>query len=177
MALPRKILNALRAGQYVPSNASKKAREAATRLQEQRNRGSSGVETGLPSGQPRDTFRSVKREMVRRKHDAYYGIHNYNPSESSRAVYGSDEFQAMKRTLNLSTEQMTRLARLASLAHNAVVNTGDAGELEIYLKYDFLFYHLSIPERNGVRKCAQREEAPIQEFRIHRGRRRGCRVR
>ena len=35
MALPRKLVNALRAGKYTPSNASKRAREAATRLQQQ----------------------------------------------------------------------------------------------------------------------------------------------
>jgi hypothetical protein len=161
MALPRKLVNALRAGKYTPSNASKRAREAASRLQESRR--SSGVETGLPrdrfggsgSGQPRDTFRSVKDRTISRKHNMYRGISSYSPVESVNAVEGSDEYRAMVQALGLSEAQVTHLASMASKAHAAYAKTGDAGELEIYLKYDFLFYHLCIPTRNGVRKCAK----------------------
>lgn len=172
MALPRKILNALRAGQYTPSSASKKAREAATRLQNQRN-ASTSVNTGLPSGQPRDTFRSVKNRTIQRKHAAFYGTQFYDPRGSIRMVEGSDEYEAMRQTLGLSEEQMYQLASLASKAHAELKKSGDAGELEIYLKYDFLFYHLYIPKRNGNSKYTTGKKAPKQEFRIHRrGRRR-----
>jgi hypothetical protein len=140
MALPRKILNALRAGQYTPSNASKKAREAANRLQRDRI----GIGTVAP-GPPRDTFRSVRNEVIRKKHSAYYGTSSYSPQESIDAVMNSDEFRAMERTLGLTEDQMTYLASMASKAHAAQAKTGSAGELEVYLQYDFLFYHLSIP--------------------------------
>jgi hypothetical protein len=151
MALPRKILNALRAGQYTPSNASKKAREAATRLQRQRAEQSS-VETGLPRDRPfmggqreRDTFKSVRNNVIQRKHSAYYGTVGYNPTESMRNVLNSDEYRAMQQATGMTKEQMSQFASLAARAHAAVAKTGDAGELEVYLKYDFLFYHLSIP--------------------------------
>jgi hypothetical protein len=137
MALPRKILNALRAGTYTPSNASKRAREAANRLQQERTR----INSVAPSP-PRDTFRNVKNQMIRSKHSAYYGTPGYNPSESVRAVENSDEYQAMRQALGLTPDQMSYLASMASKAHAAQARTGDAGELEIYLQYDFLFYHL-----------------------------------
>jgi len=162
MALPRKILNALRAGQYIPSNASKKAREAATRLQQQRER-SSPVETGLPRDRPfmggqreRDTLRSLRTNVNRHKHAAYYHVQGYNPREAMRAVENSSEYNAMRESLNLSEAQMSHLASMASKAHAVLARTGDAGELEIYLKYDFLFYHLCIPKRNGVSGCAEK---------------------
>ena len=139
MALPRKILNALKAGSYTPSNASKKAREAANKLQQERTR----INTVAPAPPPqRDTFRSVKERMVQKKHAAYYGTPNYNPRESAQAVFGSDEYETMRRSLGLSHDQMLQLASLAGKAHIAQIRTGDAGELEVYLKYDFLFYHL-----------------------------------
>lgn len=139
MALPRKILNALKAGSYTPSNASKKAREAASRLQQERTR----INQVAPSQPPqRDTFRSVKERMVQRKHAAYYGTQSYDPRESAQAVFGSDEYEAMRQSLGLSPDQMRHLASMAGKAHMAVARTGDAGELEVYLKYDFLFYHL-----------------------------------
>src|ERR1700683_3018038 len=173
MALPRKLVNALRAGKYTPSNASKRAREAATRLQQQQ-RENTPVDTGLPrdrfpgGGQTRDTFKS---RVVSKKHAAYRGIMGYNPRESSREVFGSDEYEAMRQVLGISEAQMTHLASMASKAQAALAKTGDAGELEIYLKYDFLFYHLSIPERNGNSKCCQRKETSLTQFRIRGGRR------
>lgn len=139
MALPRKLVNALRAGTYQPSNASKRAREAATRLREQQRISEAPT-------QPRDTFRSVKNRMTRRKHAVFYNpgerYSKYNPTESMRAVEGSDEYEAMRDALGVSDSQMRYLAHMASLAYNAQRNHGDAGDLEIYLKYDFLFYHL-----------------------------------
>lgn len=132
MALPRKIVNAIKAGTYIPSPASKRAREAATRLREQRS-----------SEQPqRDTFRSVKERMVQKKHGLHYGTPGYNPVESAQAVFGSDEYEAMRNALNLSPDQMRQLASMASKAHAAQAKNGSAGELEVYLVYDFLFYHL-----------------------------------
>lgn len=137
MALPRRLVKALKAGQYTPSTASKKAREAATRLRDQR------IDYVAPAPPPqRDTFRSVKDRMISAKHRAYYGTPGYNPRESIRVVNNSDEYEAMRRALGYSPDQMRNLASLASKAHHALNSTGDAGELEIYLKYDFFFYHL-----------------------------------
>jgi hypothetical protein len=140
MALPRRLVKAIRAGQYTPSNASKKAREVANRIQQQR------VESVAPppvsQAPQRDTFRSVKERMLHKKHAAYYGTIGYNPQESAQAVFGSDEYEAMRATLGYTPEQMRQLASLASKAHIAKIRNGDdAGELEVYLKYDFLFYH------------------------------------
>jgi flagellum-specific peptidoglycan hydrolase FlgJ len=135
MALPRKILNALRAGRYTPSPAGKKARDAATRLREQQRIS----EAPTP---PQDSFTSIKRQMANKKHAAYYGMHSYNPQESLRVIQRSDEREAMQQALGLSESQMSYLASMASKAHRAMEESGDAGELEIYLKYDFLFYHL-----------------------------------
>jgi hypothetical protein len=137
MALPRRLVKAIRAGQYTPSNASRKAREAAARLQENRQR----IENAAPAPPQRDTFISVKERMVQKKHAANYGTAGYSPQESARAVFGSDEYEAMRAALGHTPDQMRNLASLASKAHNAQVRTGDAGELEVYLKYDFLFYH------------------------------------
>lgn len=150
MALPRKILNALRAGTYTPSNASKRAREAATRLQQQRAQNSE-VDTRLPRDRPfmggqRDTLRSVRDRTIQHKHAAFRDITGYDPRRSIRNVHNSDEYDAMRQTLNYSEAQMSHLASMAARAHAAQEKTGDAGELEIYLKYDFLFYHLSVPQ-------------------------------
>jgi hypothetical protein len=80
--------------------------------------------------------------MVHKKHDTFYGTPSYNPTESAQAVFGSDEYRAMRAALGYTDDQMRQLASLAGKAHAAQIQTGDAGELEIYLKYDFLFYHL-----------------------------------
>jgi hypothetical protein len=136
MALPRKILNALKTGTYTPSNASKRAREAASRLSQERNR--------TPPVPQRDTFRSVRREVISKKHAAYRDTMGYTPDESVRRVNNSDDYDAMQRVLGLTPDQMSYLASMASKAHAAQAKTGDAGELEIYLRYDFLFYHLCI---------------------------------
>jgi hypothetical protein len=139
MALPRRLVKAIRAGQYTPSNASKKAREAAARIRDNNQR----IENVAPAPPPqqRDTFRSVKERMVQKKHAANYGTTGYSPQESARAVFGSDEYEAMRAALGYTPDQMRQLASLASKAHALQVRTGDAGELEVYLKYDFLFYH------------------------------------
>lgn len=135
MALPRRLVKAIRAGDYIPSPASKKAREAATRLRNQR------IDYVAP-GPQRDTFRSVKERMASKKHGVFYGTPGYNPTESARAVFGSDEYRAMQGALGYTDAQMRQLASLAGKAHAVEIRTGDAGELEVYLKYDFLFYHL-----------------------------------
>lgn len=80
--------------------------------------------------------------MIRAKHRAYYGVSQYNPQESNRAVRNSDEFEAMERAMALSSDDMRRLASMAGKAHAALAQTGSAGQLEVYLQYDFLFYHL-----------------------------------
>jgi hypothetical protein len=142
MALPRRLVKAIRAGDYIPSPASKKAREAATRLRNQRiDYVAPGPPPGPAGGPPRDTFRSVKERMASKKHGAFYGTAGYNPTESARAVFGSDEFRAMQGALGYTSEQLRGLASLAGKAHALEIRTGDAGELEVYLKYDFLFYH------------------------------------
>jgi hypothetical protein len=82
--------------------------------------------------------------MKQRKHEIYYGTQFYDPRASARAVENSDEVSTMSDSLGLSDAQMTYLASMASKARAAQHKTGDAGELEIYLKYDFLFYHLQV---------------------------------
>jgi hypothetical protein len=137
MALPRKILNALRAGTYTPSNASKRAREAATRLREQREQrptGSADLE--------RDVFVSRRDRMIQKKHNAFYGFPRYDPIASVEAVNESDDDDAIRRALDMTRDEMLAYAAQAARAHNKLFNTGDAGDLEIYLRYDFLFYHL-----------------------------------
>lgn len=75
------------------------------------------------------------------KHRMFYGTPDYNPTESARAVRDSNSIEEMERSLGMTRAQILELASLASRAHIQQINTGSAGELEIYLDYDFLFYH------------------------------------
>jgi hypothetical protein len=137
MALPRKILNALRAGTYTPSSASKRAREAANRLREQREHRPTGG-----SNLERDVFVSRRDRVIQKKHNAFYGVKFYDPIASIEAVNESTDDDAIEQALSMTREEMFEYASRAAKAHAAIARTGSAGDMEIYLRYDFLFYHL-----------------------------------
>lgn len=141
MALPRRLVKAIKAGQYQPSAASKKAREAAANLRD-RQPPPQPPGRGAP---PRDRFVSIRDRVIRAKHEAYYGTKGYNPRESVRSVREAEDSEEiddiMEESLQMSSEEMKELASLAAKAHIAQAKTGSAGELEEYLQYDFLFYH------------------------------------
>lgn len=132
MALPRRLVRALRMGTYQPSSAGKRAREVA------RQRGEE-----FKGGQKRQrvTFTDVKNEVKARKHVMYRDLFNYNPRASMRAVDESDALEEMLASLEFSEDEMDEYAARASRAHRLLHDTGSAGELAIYLDYDFLWYH------------------------------------
>lgn len=130
MALPRRILRQLREGTYQKSAVGKKAREAAARLRE-------------PTPQPpeRPTFRSVKQRMRTKKHLVYREVLGYSARNSNQAVEDSEAYDKMVEALEFTNDQMDEFAARASLAWKRFNTTGNAGELTVYLDYDFLWYH------------------------------------
>jgi hypothetical protein len=84
---------------------------------------------------------SVKTQMKIQKHRTYRDVLGYSPGESSRAVDRSSAIDEMTDALGWSEDRMDEFASRASQAHRLLRDTGDAGDLEIYLAYDFLFYH------------------------------------
>lgn len=136
-AAQRRLAKEIRTGTYKPSEASKKAREAARRLREpQPPRDGEEVFKG---GQKR--YEGIKVRIKRRKRQFWGDDVNFRPNNSDRAVDRSNDLDEMEEVEFEPENRWLDLASLASKAHNALVSTGDAGDLEIYLPYSFLFYH------------------------------------
>jgi len=135
LALPRRLVQQLKRGTYQKSNIGRKAREAATRLHER-----GGGKYAPPPLHP--PFESTKRRMITKKHIVYREVFGYNPSGSAEAVNESEARDKMEVILERATNtQMDYYASMAAQAWAQLNKTGDAGDLEIYLDYDFLFYH------------------------------------
>lgn len=131
MALPRKLVQALKAGTYQPSKIGSKARQAATRLQT----------VSGPTRPPGVQRSLIKTNMKVRKHRIYNDVLGFNPRSSARAVDNSDATDEMAEALTWSEDRLDEYASRASQAHRLVKDTGSAGNLSDYLVYDFLFYH------------------------------------
>jgi hypothetical protein len=131
MALPRRLARLLREGRYQPSNVGKKARESARRLQEN------------PPDAPekRISFSSVKSRMITKKHYVNRETLGYSAQGSREMVNDSDAFDEMLEALDFDNDQMDEYASLAAKAWHQLDKTGSAGDLAIYLAYDFLWYH------------------------------------
>jgi len=67
---------------------------------------------------------------------------NFGRSASDRMVDNSDAIPEMEEALREPSESnWSDLASMAAKAHHTLDRTGDAGDLEIYLPYSFLWYH------------------------------------
>ena len=68
----------------------------------------------------------------------------FGRNASNRNVDRSSDIEEMQQALdpaNRNDDTWSELASQASYAHKALEKTGDAGELEMYLPYSFLWYH------------------------------------
>jgi hypothetical protein len=131
MALPRWLTRQIKGGTYKPSPVGKKAREAAKRLREKQ---------APPPPEP-PSFEVVKRRMIVKKQVIHGDEHKFHPKASQEAVQNSDAYDEMLAALDMTNDQIDRLASLAAKAWTKMDETGDAGELAQYLVYDFLWYH------------------------------------
>lgn len=142
MALPRRLVRRIKTGTYVPSNIGAKARRVATERQ--------NVSGGTPEPQPprefgaggrRITFSSAKSLLKTKKHYAYRDVFGYNPHNSAVNVDNADDYDKVVEALDFTNDEMDEYAARASIAWHTLTNTGSAGDMEIYLPYEFLWYH------------------------------------
>ncbi len=136
-AAQRRLAREIKTGTYKPSQASKKAREAARRLREPIP--PRDGEEVFKGGQKR--YDGIKVRIKRRKRTMWEDIYNFRGDRSDRAVDQSGAIEEMEEVENDPEDRWLDLASKAAKAQFALYNTGDAGELEIYLPYTFLFYH------------------------------------
>jgi hypothetical protein len=122
-------------GNYRPSNIGRRARELAKNLRE-RQQPPPPVDQG-------PIFTSSTRTRVKEKKRQFWdGIESFSPRESDRVVDESNDFEEMADFLEEMDENTAvEFASNASKAWSLVDAMGDAGDLEIYLPYSFLFYH------------------------------------
>lgn len=137
-AAQRRLAREIKTGTYKPSSASKKAREAAKRVQESRAVPKDGEEV-FKGGQKQ--YEGIKVRIKRRKRQFWEDSVSFRPRASDRAVEESSDTEEMYEIEHEPEDRWLDLASNAARAHHALASTGDAGDLEIYLPYSFLFYH------------------------------------
>jgi len=121
MALPRKLVNALKAGKYEPSAASKRAREAAARINaERRAESSSPVETARRIGNPGRSIAELQHRVIERAERLlgsreYRGRIRFNRYEVASNIGHVDNAQVLEF---LATADAQTWAELAAFHNN-----------------------------------------------------------
>lgn len=138
-AAQRRLSQQIRTGTYQKSQVGKKARETARRVQESRN-------VPPPPRDGEEVFKGGQKEGIRarikrRKRTFWEDDVRFSPRNSDRAVDRSNDVSEMYEVEHEPEDRWLELASQASVAWNKLHSTGDAGELEIFLPYSFLFYH------------------------------------
>jgi hypothetical protein len=137
-AAQRRLAREIRTGTYKPSQAGKKARETARRLRESQAGPKDGEEVFV-GGQKK--YEGIRVRIKRKKRQLWEDTVGFRAIRSDNAVDNSDDTTEMGQVEYDPEDRWLYLASQASYAQMAVAKTGDAGELEIYLPYAFLFYH------------------------------------
>lgn len=84
----------------------------------------------------------LKARVKQKKREFWDALIIFNARNSDNNVEESDALNEMQEFLDdFDIESASEYASQASLAHISITRYGDAGNLDIYLPFDFLFYH------------------------------------
>lgn len=85
---------------------------------------------------------STKDRVKQKKREFWDTVRNFKGGNSDSIVDDSNAYDEMREFLDSFDEETAiEYASQAAIAHIQLRATGDAGDLDIYLPYDFLFYH------------------------------------